>query len=253
MRTAAIAGEGGSAGKTTTTVTTAALEGGQGRRVLVIDMDPQANATDLLNVDPDGPEIGDVLLRSARLDEAIVETGTPGVWCVPSSRRLSQQVQQLNGVHGPEQRLRLALKQLPADQFDLVLIDCPGTMSLLTVMAMLVADSLVTTTLPSRKEIKGIAELQTTLDETTDVFDLDVRLDAIVPCAVSGKGRLYAEAVDYLRQEYPGLVTTSVRDSVRVRDADSNRTPLPIWAPSADVTNDYRQVHVDLIRMGVLR
>lgn len=253
MRTVAVAGEGGSAGKTTTTVTIAALEGGQGRRVLVIDMDPQANATDLLDVDPDGPEIGDVLLRNARLEEAIVETRTPGVWCLPASRRLSQQVQQLNGVHGPEQRLRMAIKQLESDRFDLVLIDCPGTMSLLSVMAMLVADALVTTTLPSRKEIKGIGELQTTLDETAEVFDLDLKLGAIVPCAVSSKGRLYAEAVDYLNDEYPGLVTHPVRDSVRVRDADSNRTPLPSWAPSADVTGDYRQVHVDLIRMGVLR
>lgn len=255
MSVLTIAGEGGSSGKTTTAVTLAALLAGEGRQVLVIDLDLQANATSWLGVQVGEQDAtaGDVLLRSSTLDQALLPTNTDGVRALAASRALSGDTVQLLRERGPEQRLKLAFRDLPADVED-VIIDCPGTVSVLTVAALLVADTVLTTASPGLKEINGVAALAETIAETADIFASDVTLDAVVPCAVppSGAGLMYAQALQVLQDSYPAQVTPTVRRSVRVPEAASHCTPLPAWAPRDAVTGDYRDVLTHLRGRGLL-
>lgn len=249
-----VANQAGSVGKTTTTVTLAALLAQAGHQVLVIDLDGQANATAWLGVDPETRPagIGDVLLRRTTLPEATTETNTAGVRLVPATPALDAHAVELARLTGGEQRLRQALRT--AKGVDVVLIDCPGSISVLTVAALVAATTVVTVTAPSSKELSGIPRLEGTIQDVADAYNEDLTLGAIVPCIVpaASSGQLYRDALDLLTTTYNGLVTPTVRRSVRAPEAMSHATPLPIHAPGHGITADYRAVLAHLQAAGVL-
>lgn len=262
MKVLAIANGGGSAGKTTTAVAIAAIEAAAGLRVVVVDIDPQGNATRWFGVDPDRVRhsSGDVLLRRVTLSEALVATNTDNVRLVParsgsaSGEPLSADAVALQRETGAgATRLKQALREL--GDADLVIVDCPGTLGLLVVAGITAATNVVTVTQPTRKELEGIAVIE---DQVADIaYELDrdgLRVDAIVPCVVPPRssGRLYAEALDLLDQEWGERVTPPVRRSVRVPEAYSHEVPLPVFAPKDPVTADYTAVVEHLVKVGVL-
>ncbi|MDR1213739.1 MAG: ParA family protein [Propionibacteriaceae bacterium] len=253
--TVAVGNAAGSAGKSTSVVALAALLGLAGRKVVVLDADAQASATVGLGVEPSECRVtvGDVLLRRATLTEALVETVVPGVRLVPASRGLDGHVQQLTGQRAAEQRLRLALIDVDAD---IVLIDCPGSMSVVTVAALVAADVAVTVAFPTSKEIDGIAEFMSLVKEVAEAYG-EMECAAVIPCAVPARNRggLYVAAMALLDAEgqaWSGLLTPQVRQSVKVPEAFANRLPLPVAFPQEAVTADYRLVLDDLRRRGVL-
>lgn len=254
MKTITIANAAGSAGKTTTTVTLAALLAQRDVRVVVVDLDGQANSTRWLGVDPEAVEATSsaVMLRTASLADALVETNTLGVRLVPASEAVYADGIALQQVTGREMRLASALRKL--DDADVVLIDCPGTIGLMTVAALVASDEVLTVTQPTSKELEGIGALEATIAEVVEDFDKDLELAAIVPCIVppASAGALYAEAIEQLREAYGDLVTPSVRRSVKAAGAYSHRDPLPSFAPREGVTRDYESVLEQLLERGVL-
>ena len=233
----------GSAGKTTTVVSVAAILGRRGRRVLVIDGDPQATATEWLGVDPDEPrpDIGAVLLRRSSLADAIIDTVADGVRLVPASPGLDGELMDLGKVLGPEQRLR---QVLPTVDADIVLIDCPGSISPFTIYALVAAHAVVTVTQPTMKELRGLPKLEAVVDDVRGAYNPDLTLSAIVPCIVPAAtaGRLYVDAMAQLAGAYDGLVTPPVRRTTRIPEAHSHNTPLPLHAPTDPATTDYEAV-----------
>lgn len=135
----AVANASGSAGKTTTVVSLADLLG-RTQRVLVVDADAQGTATAWLGHDPYAltATLGDVLLRRTSPESAVLATKVKGVSLLPSNRSLEPATIQLDSAIGPEQRLRLALAKLEAD---VVLIDCPGSVSTITISGLVAADA----------------------------------------------------------------------------------------------------------------
>lgn len=243
MPTIAIANQAGSAGKTTTAVNIAALCAAElGLRVRLIDSDGQANATAALGVVVgDSPTLGDVLLEQATVDQAEQTTKVDGLTLLPSTFDLDEAAVQLGRSLGGEQRLRRALQ--PAPPVDLTIIDCPGALSVLTVAALIVADSVVTVTKPALKEMGGIPAMEETIESVRQNYS-EVTLAAIVPCEVPppAAGKVYVMALDLLAAEYEDMVTPPVRRSARVPESYSHGLPLNLHAPTAPVTDDYRQV-----------
>ncbi len=251
MTTTTFANQAGSAGKTTSAVTIAALLAEQGHDVLLIDSDAQANATTWLGVTSTGAGLGDVLLRRASLAETIVQTSIPGLRLVPANRRLNADAVELSRALAGEQRLRLALEDLrPAD---VTLIDCPGSLSILTVAALVASDAVVTVAQPTIKELAGLPDMEATVEEIR-AYNPKLRLAAVVPCIVppATSGTTYTEALALLRENYGDLVTPPVRRSVRIPEAYAHQTPLGIHAPREAVTEDYRAVLAHLSGVGVL-
>lgn len=261
----AVANMAGSAGKTTTVVTLAALLAEEGARVLVVDLDAQANASFALGVDateavtdPDHPEtsylvptVADVLQRTTTLPEATVLTGVEDVLLVPASAALNGLAIELGRQVGGEQRLRLALATHPID-VDVVLIDCPGALNIYTVMALVAAHAVIAVTQPTTKELAGLPALEDTIGEVAGAYNPGIHLAAVVPCIVPANGALYRQGVQILRDSYQALVTHAVRHSVRVPEAYDTQLPLPLFAPDHPVTADYRQVLGDLRAAGAL-
>lgn len=254
MKIITVANAAGSAGKTTTVVSLAAHLAARGQQVVVGDLDGQANSTRWLGVEPDEIEATSaaVMLREATLDQALIDTNTPGVRLVPANDGVHADGIRLQQVTGREMRLASALRKL--EGADIVLIDCPGTIGLMTVAALVASDAVITVTQPTSKELEGIGALEATIAEVAEDFDKTLELDAIVPCIVppASSGALYVDAVTQLRAAYGDLVTPSVRRSVRAAGAYSHREPLPVFAPREGVTLDYAAVLDTLVARGVI-
>ncbi len=257
MHVIPIANQAGSAGKTSTAVTLAALLSQDGHQVLLVDADPQANASSWLGHDEPDLTIGEVLLREVDMSEAVVDTEWPGLRLLPASPALDGSSVTLARTTGGEQRLRQALDRWTQNDptgVDVVLVDCPGSMSVLTVAALAAATSVITVTQPTIKELEGLPKLEETINDVADAYRPGLALAAVVPCIVpsSTAGAVYSESMALLRDSYPELVTPAVRRSARVPEAYAQRRPLPMHAPTEGVTDDYRAVAAQLISMGVL-
>ena len=254
MKIITVANAAGSAGKTTTVVSLAAHLAARGRRVVVVDLDGQANSTRWFGLEPDELEATSaaLMLREVTLEDALVETNTPGVRLVPANERVHADGIRLQQVNGREMRLATALRKL--QDADIVLIDCPGTIGLMTVAALVASHAVITVTQPTSKELEGIGALEATVAEVAEDFDKALELDAIVPCIVppSSSGALYADAIAQLREAYGALVTPNVRRSVKAAGAYSHREPLPLFAPREGVTRDYAAVLDALIEREVI-
>lgn len=246
----AITNAAGSSGKTTTAVTLAVLLAEAGSSVLVVDADSQANATDWLGVTNPSVTLSEVLRKEAHIQDAIVETNTSGVHLVPANRSLEATAIILNIETAGEQRLRKALQKV---DYDVVMIDCPGNVSTLTLSALVAADKVVTVAMPSRKEIEGVPELEGVVADVADNYRPGLTVDAIVLCNVpaANAGQLHIDAVRLLTDAYGELVSPPVRRAVKVPEAYGQSVPLPTHAPLAGVTEDYRQVLVWLTDVGV--
>ena len=243
----------GSAGKTTTVVSLATILGARGRRVLVIDGDPQATATEWLGVDPDEPQphIGAVLLRRSSLADATIDTVADGVQLVPASPGLDGDLIEVGKVLGPEQRLR---QVLPSAKVDVVLIDCPGAISPFTIYALVAATTTMTVTQPTMKELRGLPKLEALVEDVREAYNPTLTLSAIVPCIVPAPtaGRLYVDAMAQLQGAYDGLVTPPIRRTTRIPEAHSHSTPVPMHVPHDPVTADYEAVADWLTKRGIV-
>lgn len=239
----ALANQAGSAGKTTSAVTLAALLAEAGHSVLLVDSDAQANASSWLGVDDPTHTLGDVLLRRVGAEDAIVDTDVPNLRLLPADARLDGDVVELARVLGGEQRLRIALESLTVPA-DVTIIDCPGALSVLTINALVAADAVVTVAQPSIKELAGLPKLESTIEDVRGAYNPKLRLGAVIPCIVpsANSGAAYVEALDLLRETYGDLVTHPVRRVVRVPEAYAHQRPLNLHAPTDKVTDDYRQV-----------
>lgn len=241
-RVIAVATPTGGTAKSTTAVTLAALLAEQGRSVLVIDGDSQATATSWLGVElADGqPSIGDLLHRRATLDAVVVATNVAGVSLVPADRNLDGDVIALTAAPGGQNRLRTILANVA---YDVVIIDCPGQLNVVTINALAAATSVLAVTKPTPKEWKALGIIEAAIIELDEAYGIEARLAGVVPVMVrGGGGRLYKDVSQGISDAYDDLAAPAVRDSVRVPEAFAHSTPLPVWAPKEPVTDDYRAV-----------
>ncbi len=255
MRTIAIGNAAGSAGKTTSAVTLAALVAQTGRRVLLVDADAQGTATHWcgVTVGEGQKTIAELLLGTAAMGDVIVATAVEGLSLVPAAADLEPTIVEIERKRGAELRLRNALDGY-ADA-DIMIIDCPGAVSTLTVSALVVADAAITVTQPTVKEIQGIGRYADTVADVADLYrNGDLALRAIIPCIVPPRtaGQLYTDGLQLLTDTWPDLVTPTIRRTVRVPESHAHGTPLPVWDPSGDVTGDYRAVLAWLSERDVL-
>lgn len=247
----AVANQKGGVTKTTSSVALAAAYAAQGRSVLLVDLDPQKNATTwLTGGDPDEEWRNDaltVLKDEADIADVLVPSVTPGVAVIPGTRELYAADQMLTGEPGAEQVLRAALDAGPPH--DVVIFDCPADLGVLVVSALTAADHVLIPMRPGLLELDALEELVQTMDKVAKRLNpklgessRSVMLAAFVRRHVIDRdvqAKLAAERPDY-------LMDTVIPASIRAVEAAAHREPLHTFHPDHPVTLAYVAAAVEL-------
>ncbi|MEZ6007627.1 MAG: ParA family protein [Planctomycetota bacterium] len=249
MRIVAILNQKGGVGKTTTAVNLGAALALRGRKVLLIDADPQGNLSDHLGVDPlEAPaSVYDVLLGEATVDEATVATSTPGLGVVPSHPDLAAAEQELAGELGRELRLRKALRALPADRYDWVLIDCPPSLGLLSLNAMAAAGSVLITVQTEYFAMRGLGQLDRIVHMVREHVNPELEILGILPTLVNPVTKLAREVIQEVRAHYGERVfATRIRQNVRLAEAPGYQDHIFAYEPGSAGAEDYAALAAEL-------
>ena len=247
MKTVAVAMQKGGSGKTTTTVNLAATLAEKGLRVLVVDVDPQSNATSWLGVRDAGKGIFACLCENGSVKDALRKTGTEGVDLIPSSPWLVGAERSLAGEVGAETLLRRKLKTV-ASHYDVCLVDTPPTLGVLTIGALVAADQIIVPVEAHVMALNGLAQLLETVETVQDRLNDALTLLGIVACRVDGRTKHAPEVVGELRRRFPTeTFTTIIRESVRLAEAPSFGQPITAYDTKSPGAEDYRALATEVM------
>ena len=248
MRAWAVTNQKGGAGKTTTAVNLAAALGEKGRRVLVVDLDPQASASAWLGVKDGGRGLLEVFTEKGNLSDLVHQSEAKGVDLVPSSTWLVGVERALAGEVGAETILRRAFERLPK-RWDFVLVDCPPSLGFLAVSALVAVREVLVPVETTVMALGGLAALAQTVERVRDRLNPDLELAAILACRYQARRKLSVEVLASLRTHFGKTVLRSVvRENVRLAEAPSHRKPVTTYAPTSHGAEDYRAVAAELLR-----
>jgi len=187
VRIVAVLNQKGGVGKTTTAVNLGAALALRGKRVLLVDSDAQCNLTDHLGIDPEATDatLYEVLVEGARLEDATTETTTERLFVVPSHEDLAAAETELASKIGREFKLRKALREIPQDRYDWVLIDCPPSLGLLSLNAMAAANEVLITVQTEYFALRGLGQLDRVVKMVVEEVNPSLTLLGILPTLVN--------------------------------------------------------------------
>jgi chromosome partitioning protein len=234
-RTIACANQKGGVGKTTTVVNLASLLALSGDRILLVDLDPQGNATSGLGIDRASLDRSsyDGIIDGMDLRDAIVRGSAEGVDVVPASISLAGAELELAGAAGRERRLRRLLEALAGD-YDHIFIDCPPSLGLLTVNALTAADAVLIPLQCEYYALEGLTQLLATIDLVRDHLNPRLAIDGVVLTMADGRTNLSADVEAEARRHLDGTVyDTVIPRSVRLSEAPSHGRSIASYAPES--------------------
>ena len=245
MRRVAVANQKGGVGKTTTVVNLGAALAEIGRRVLVIDLDPQANASTWLG-SVDARALYDVFENGTPIEKAVRSTAIDNLELVPSSSWMTRAERNAATQAGAEMILRQSLDELDPDRWDIVMMDCPRALGLLSYSALAAATEVLVPVQTRVMPLAGLVALTQTIETIRVRLNRRLKLSAVLCSQVDLRTSLSREIVASLRERFGELVMeTVIRESVRVAEAPGHKQPVGSYAPDCSAASDYRAAAIE--------
>ena len=252
----ACANQKGGVGKTTTVVSLASYLALDGHRVLIIDLDPQGNATSGAGLDKRtvNRSVYEALVGSTSLADLVEPTRIEGLSIVPSSRHLAGAEVELVPLPDRERRLAHALAPI-ADDYEFILLDCPPSLGLLTVNALAAADSVLVPIQCEYYALEGLGQLLSTINLVRDRVNPSLHLKGVVLTMFDARTTLSADvSAEVHRHLGAHVFDVVVPRSVRLAEAPSYGRPIPLYSPSSRGAQAYRELAAELLtRDGAAR
>ena len=247
----AVANQKGGVGKTTTSVNLSAAFAEMGKKVLLIDCDPQGNATSGLGIEKDGLELSiyDALINDTPMEEIILQTQF-GLDMVPSVMDLAGAEVELVNLDDKQYRLKKAV-ELIKDKYDYILIDCPPSLGHVTLNALTAADSVL---LPLQCEfyaLEGLSQLLSTVQLVQEQLNGDLRIEGLVLTMYDSRTNLAEQVVEEVKTHFPDMVyATKIPRNVRLSEAPSFGKPIFAYAASSKGAQAYMSLAEEVVANG---
>jgi chromosome partitioning protein len=248
----AIVNQKGGVGKSTTAINLAAYLADKGEKILVIDMDPQGNATSGLGVSPDSEGcMYDVLLDGRPLQDVALKTRVPGLHVAPATINLVGAEVELVSSLAREFKLKRALEKLPEEAYDRVLLDCPPSLDLLTLNALTAASEVLIPIQCEYYALEGLTQLMRSIRLVREELNPALRVGGVLLTMYDPRTNLARQVAEEVRSFFGERVyQTIVPRNVRLSEAPSFGLPIALYAPKSTGAEAYEAVAEEVMGRG---
>ncbi|MCI5639802.1 MAG: AAA family ATPase [Lachnospiraceae bacterium] len=248
-RVIAISNQKGGVGKTTTAINLSACLAERDKRVLVIDMDPQGNATSGLGIDKNSVEHTsyELLTGSTTIWESMTPSIIHGLTVIASDRNLAGVEIELIGMDNREYILKNEVDKVK-DNYDFIIIDCPPSLNTLTVNAMTTADTVIVPIQCEYYALEGLSELIYTIDLVRDRLNPNLQIEGVVFTMYDARTCLSLQVVENVKENlHQAIYKTIIPRNVRLAEAPSHGLPINLYEPKSAGADGYRSLAEEVI------
>ena len=246
----AIANQKGGVGKTTTAINLSAAIADRGKRVLAIDIDPQGNMSSGLGVDKnvERDTIYELLLGDCEIEDCIIKSVCKGLDIIPSHVNLAGAEVELIDTPEREYLLHKQVEKI-RDKYDYIIIDCPPSLSMLTINALTTADSVLVPIQCEFYALEGLSQLMYTIDLVRERLNDRLHIDGVVFTMYDARTNLSVEVVDSVRNTFNQYIyNTIIPRNVRLAEAPSHGLPINLYDKSSTGAKSYKRLAKEIVK-----